>query len=89
MTAAWRQPHLCLIKTNETITSQNLTMKKSNTYLASHNLLGALLLLSVLSTVTNTPFEGFADLLAACKNQWQAFADSLSTMQPHRTVFPN
>ncbi len=64
-------------------------MKKPTTFHASHSLLGALLLLSVLSTATNASFEGLTDLLAACKTQWQAFADSLSTMQPRRTVFPN
>ena len=64
-------------------------MKKPTTFHASHSLLGALLLLSVLSTATDAPFEGLADLLAACKSQWQAFAESLSLMQPHRTAFPN
>lgn len=64
-------------------------MKKPTIFYSSHGLLGALLLLSILSTATNAPFEGLTDLLAACKNQWQAFTDSLSAMHPHRTVFPN
>ncbi len=65
-------------------------MKSPTASRASHNLLGALLLLSVLGTAATTSgLDGLTDLLAACKSQWQAFAESLSMMQPHRTAFPH
>jgi len=64
-------------------------MKKSSTSQASSSLLGALLFISLLGTVTLTSFDAFAGLYAAFKTQWLNFTDSLSLLQPHRAVFPN
>jgi hypothetical protein len=64
-------------------------MKQHSTFQSSQNLLGALLLLSLLATATSTSLDVLTDLLAACKSQWLGFSESLSALQPHRTVFPN
>lgn len=64
-------------------------MKKSDTFQASGNLLGALLLLSLLGTATLSSLDTIADLYTAFKSQWSQFSESLLMMQPHRTVFPN
>jgi len=63
-------------------------MKKSSTFQASSSLLGAVLLLSLFGTVAMTSFDALADLYAVFKTQWLNFTESLSMMQPHRTVFP-
>lgn len=63
-------------------------MKKPNTFKASSNLLGALLLISLLGTVAISSFDAFTVLYSVFKTQWLNFTDSLSMVQPHRTVFP-
>ncbi|MFN0037414.1 MAG: hypothetical protein ACKVUS_20330 [Saprospiraceae bacterium] len=64
-------------------------MKKPSTFKASNSLLGTILILSLFGTAFMTSFDAFAELCTACKSQWYAFTESLSMMQPHRTVFPN
>ncbi len=63
-------------------------MKKPDTFQASSSFLGALLLLSLLGTVAFTSLDVLVEFYAAFKTQWLSFTDSLSMMQPHRTVFP-
>ncbi|MBC7775943.1 MAG: hypothetical protein H7246_10955 [Phycisphaerae bacterium] len=63
-------------------------MKKSNTFQASSSLLGALLLISLFGTVAMTSLDALTDLYTVFKSQWLHFTESLSMMQPHRTVFP-
>lgn len=64
-------------------------MNKYRTFHTAQNLLGAALLLSLLSTAAVVGLEGLANLLAVCENQCQHFFDSLCDVQPHRTVFPH
>ena len=60
-------------------------MKTSHTRTASSNLLGTLLLLSLLSTaLMSFNLDTLTDLYNACISQWQNFADGLSMFQPHR-----
>jgi len=62
-------------------------MKTSHTNprTASSNLLGTLLLISLLSTVLMSfNLETLTNLYNACISQWQNFADGLSMFQPHR-----
>lgn len=63
-------------------------MKKPNTFKASSSLLGSVLILSFCGTLVLNGLDVFADLYAVIKTQWQSFTDSLTMMQPHRTVFP-
>lgn len=63
-------------------------MNKPTTFKASGNLLGILLLISLLASVTLTSLDAFADLFTMMKTQWYSFGESFSMIQPHRTVFP-
>ena len=63
-------------------------MKKPSTFKASSSLLGAVLLLSLFGTVAMTSLDAFTDFYTVFKTQWHNFGESLSMMQPHRTVFP-
>lgn len=63
-------------------------MKKPTTFKASSCLIGSVLILSLCSTLVMNGLEDFADLYAVIKAQWNNFSDSLSMMQPRRTIFP-
>ncbi len=63
-------------------------MNKPTTFKASGNLFGMLLLLSLFATVALTSLDALSDLFTVIKTQWLSFGQSLSMMQPHRTVFP-
>lgn len=64
-------------------------MKKPTIFKSSNTLLGALLMLSLLGTAMISSSDAFTELYATCKSQWHNFSESLSMIQPHRTVFPN
>ena len=63
-------------------------MKKPIIFQASNSLFGAILILSLFSTVMVNGFEACAELCTAFKSQWQGFTESLSQIQPHRSIFP-
>lgn len=63
-------------------------MNKPNTFKASSSLMGSVLILSFCCTLALSGLDAFADLYAVIKTQWQNFTESLSMMQPHRTIFP-
>ncbi|HAD13061.1 MAG TPA: hypothetical protein DCF33_11575 [Saprospirales bacterium] len=63
-------------------------MKKTIPYQASNSLLGVLLLFSILGTAYMTGLDLVANLYGALKCQWGQFSESLSMLQPHRTMFP-
>ncbi len=64
-------------------------MKKPNIFQASNSLFGAILILSLFSTIMINGFEACVELYAVCKSQWHLFTESLSLIQPHRTIFPH
>lgn len=67
----------------------NTTTKKIVTSQASSSLLGAVLILSILGSVWMNGMSGMNDLWTGAQNQWNQFCESLSMIQPHRTVFPH
>ncbi|MDO8366102.1 MAG: hypothetical protein Q7T20_04830 [Saprospiraceae bacterium] len=64
-------------------------MKNSGTFKASSSLLGALVFISLFGRVAFTSLDAFTEIYSVFKTQWHNFSESLSMMQPHRTVFPN
>ncbi|HNE28300.1 MAG TPA: hypothetical protein PKL15_11980 [Saprospiraceae bacterium] len=63
-------------------------MKKQHFSKASMNLLGLLLVLSMLGATLHSGLGNISNLMDAIHNQWSNFAERLIDLNPHRSVFP-
>ena len=52
------------------------------------NLLGLLLVLSMLGATLHSRLGNISNLMDAIHNQWSNFAERLIDLNPHRSVFP-
>ena len=64
-------------------------MKKQHFSKASNSVLGAMLMLGVLTTALQSSLANISTLMDEAHHQWSNFEKHLTDLNPHRTIFPN